>query len=107
MKSYKRGDVQKARKVTESATGGRRPVIVTGKYVHNTTVLALAPVYEYYNQNVDSVLNKRQELLVYLQLHKPGSIALVEMLPKHLRYHVDENEIDSDVYPFSSFECTC
>ena len=46
MKSYKRGDVQKARKVTESATGGRRPVIVTGKNVHNTTVLALAPVYE-------------------------------------------------------------
>ena len=47
---------------------------------------------------MDSVLNKRAELLVYLQLHKPVIIALVEMLPKNLRYPVDENEITLDGY---------
>ena len=47
---------------------------------------------------MDSVLNKRSELLVYLQLHKPVIIALVEILPKNLRYPVDENEIALDGY---------
>ena len=48
--------------------------------------------------NVDSVLNKRAELSVYLQLHKPVIIALVDILPKNLRYPVDENEIALDGY---------
>ena len=35
---------------------------------------------------------------MYLQLHKPVIIALVDILPKNLRYRVDENEIALDGY---------
>ena len=88
-KSNKRGDVQKPRKATESAAGGRRPITVTGKSWHLHQSTCLGVLYS----NVYSVLNKRAELLVYLQFHKPIIIALVEILPKNLRYPVDENEI--------------
>ena len=92
-KSCKCGDVQTPRKATESTTGGRRPVTVTGKSVdlqQSTCTSTCLPVLY---SNVDSVLNKRAELSVYLQLHKLVIIALVDILPKNLRYPVDENEI--------------
>ena len=70
-KSYKRGDVQKARKDTESAAGGCRPDNVKGKslYQHQNTCTSTCLRLLY--SNVDSFLNNRQELLVCLQLHKP------------------------------------
>ena len=85
MKRDKRGDVQNTRKVTESAAGGRRPITVTGKSQHLHQNTCLRVLYS----NVDSVLNKRAELLVCLQLPKPVIVALVDILAKNLRYPAD------------------
>ena len=62
--------VQTPRKATVSATGGRRPVTVTGKYVDLQQSTCTSTCLRVLYSNVDSVLNKRAELSVYLQLHK-------------------------------------
>ena len=97
-KSCKRGDVQTPREATESATGGSRPVTLTGKSVDLQQSTCTSTCLRVLYSNVDSVLNKRAELSVYLQLHKPVIVALVEILPKNLRYPIDENEIALDGY---------
>lgn len=48
--------------------------------------------------NVDSLLNKRSELLHITALHAPDVLALTEILPKNTRFEVDPVEIQIEGY---------
>ena len=48
--------------------------------------------------NVDSLLNKRKEILALIELHKPLVVGLVEIKPKNCKYQVQECEIAINDY---------
>ncbi len=48
--------------------------------------------------NVDSLLNKRHELLALVNYHKPHIIGITELKPKNCRYGVQDCEIAIDGY---------
>ena len=56
---------------------------------NNTEITKLKTIYT----NIDSLLNKRQELIQIIELHTPLIICLTETLPKNRRFDVLDTEI--------------